>query len=68
MRLNNLTTSNLLVLLQKVGTVMTLLALTLTPPRMKKVLEDYSAMKERFANVPGGTFLRYGAIYIFVIK
>ena len=57
-------THNLLVLLQKVGTVMTLLALTLTPPTMKKVLEGYSAMKERFANVPGGTFLEYGAIYI----
>ena len=68
MRLNNLMTSNLLVLLQKVGTVMTLSVLTLTPPRMKKVLEGYSAMKERFANVPGGTFLLYGAIYIFVIK
>ena len=68
MRLNNLMTSNLLVLLQKVGTVMTLSVLTLTPPRMKKVLEGYSAMKERFANVPGGTFLQYGAIYIFVIK
>ena len=57
-------THNLLVLLQKVGTVMTLLALTLTPPTMKKVLEGYSTMKERFANVPGGTFLEYGAIYI----
>ena len=59
-------THNLLVLLQKVGTVMTLLALTLTPPTMKKVLEGYSAMKERFANVPGGTFLQYGAIYIWI--
>ena len=64
MTLNDLMTSNLLVLLQKVGTVMTLSVLTLTPPRMKKVLEGYSAMKERFANVPGGTFLQYGAIYI----
>ena len=51
MTLNDLMTSNLLVLLQKVGTVMTLSVLTLTPPRMKKVLEGYSAMKERFANV-----------------
>ena len=48
--------------------MMTLSVLTLTPPRMKKVLEGYSAMKERFANVPGDTFLQYGAIYIFVIK
>ena len=66
MTLNDLMTSNLLVLLQKVGTVMTLSVLTLTPPRMKKVLEGYSAMKERFANVPGGTFLEYGAIYIWI--
>ena len=51
MTLNDLMTSNLLVLLQKVGTVMTLSVLTLTPPRMKKVLEGYSTMKERFANV-----------------
>lgn len=51
MTLNDLMTSNLLVLLQKVGTVMTLSVLTLTPPRMKKVLVGYSAMKERFANV-----------------
>lgn len=51
MTLNDLMTSNLLVLLQRVGTVMTLSVLTLTPPRMKKVLEGYSAMKERFANV-----------------
>lgn len=67
MRLNNIMTSNLLVLLPKVGTVMTLLVLTLTPPRMKKVLEGYSAMKDRFANVGYLVVLFYSMVlFIFL--